>query len=80
MRKVLQIVFCLLAVLSVASVFFLGVYLGWLYALIGVACALLFACLMLLMKGGNPFRRPPEEPHPDFMNTDEENEELRKKK
>ena len=79
MRNIFQIVFCILSVLSVASVFFLGAFLGWLYALIGVAAAILFACLMLLMKNGNPFRRPPEEPHADFMNSDEENERLNKK-
>ncbi len=80
MRQIFQTIFCVLSVASVISVFFLGVYLGWLYALIGVGAAILFACLMLWCKNGNPFRRPPEEPHADYMNTDEENERLNGKK
>ena len=80
MRQIFQTIFCVLAVISVASVVLLGVLVGWLYALIGVGAALLFACLMLWCKNGNPFRKPPEEPHADYMNTDEENERLNGKK
>ena len=76
MRKILQIVFCILAVLSVASIFFLGAFLGLVYALIGVAAAILFVCLMLVCKNS----RSSEEPHADFMNTDEENDHLNGKK
>ena len=76
MRQIFQTVFCILAVLCVAAVPFLGVFLGWLYALVGVGGAILFACLTLWCKNGNPFRRPPEEPHADYMNSDEENEKL----
>ena len=79
MRKVLQTIFCILAVLSVAAVLLVGILAGWLYALIAVAAAILFACLMFWCKNGNPFRKPPEEPHADYMNTDEENDRLKKK-
>lgn len=80
MRQIFQVIFCVLAVASVAAIFFLGAFLGWLYAFIGVGAAILFACLMLWCKNGNPFSRPPQEPHTDYMNTDEENEEIRKGK
>ena len=80
MRQIFQTIFCILSVLSAASVLLLGVLVGWLYAFIGVGATILFACLMLWCKNGNPFRKPPEEPHTDYMNTEEENEEIRKKK
>ncbi len=80
MRNLLQIIFCILSVLCVAATLLVGVLVSWLYALIAAAAAILFACLMLWCKNGNPFRRPPEEPHADYMNTDEENERLNGKK
>ena len=79
MRQIFQTVFCVLSVLSVAAVLLVGILAGWLYALIAVAAAILFACLMFWCKNGNPFRKPPEEPHADYMNTDEENDRLNKK-
>ena len=80
MRQIFQTIFCVLSVLSVASILILGILCGWLYAFIGVGAAILFACLMFLCKNGNPFRRPPEEPHADYMNSDEENDRLNGKK
>ena len=80
MRQIFQTIFCVLSVLSAASVLIVGILCGWLYALIGAGAAILFACLMLWCKNGNPFRRPPEEPHADYMNTEEENERLNGKK
>ncbi len=77
MRQIFQVVFCICSVLCAAAAFFLGVFLGFFYALIGAGAALIFLLLTLLMKHGNPFRREEEEPHPDFMNTDEENERIR---
>lgn len=59
-RLVLQIIFCVLSVLSVASVIFLGLFLGWEYALIGIAAAALFGILMLWMKNSAP-QLPPED-------------------
>lgn len=78
MRKVLQMIFCILSALSVVAAFFLGVFLDLPYALIGVIAALFFLGLTLLVKNGNPLRRPSEEPHTDFMNSEEENEKIRK--
>ena len=74
-RLVLQIVFCVLSVLSVASVFFLGAFLGWVYALIGVALAVIFGLLMLRMKGGGE-----QTQGPDFSYGEEENEDEEEKK
>lgn len=67
MRTAFQIVFCLLSAACVVSSVFIWVYCGFLWFLVAVAAALLFACLMFLMKNGNPFRRTPKEPHPDYM-------------
>ena len=77
MKQVFQVIFCICSVLGVLAAFFLGVFLGFLYALIGVCAALFFLCLTLLMKNGNPFRRETEAPKTDFMLTDEENEQIR---
>lgn len=77
MKQVFQIVFCICSALCVIAAFFLGVFLGFLYALIGAAAALFFLCLTLLMKNGNPFRREKEEPKTDFMLSDEENDRIR---
>lgn len=77
MRKILRIVFCILSVFFVLFAFFLGVWKGFVYALIGAAGALLFFVLMLFAKEGN-FLKNPQEPHTDFMNSDEENEAILK--
>ena len=78
MRKILQMIFCILSAISVVAAFFLGVFFGFGFALIGAAAALVFLLLTLWAKYGNPFRRPKEEPHTDFMNSEEENEMIRK--
>lgn len=78
MRKILQMIFCVLSAISVVVAFFLGVFLDLPYALIGIAAALFFLVLTLFMKYGNPLRPPKEDPKPDFMNSDEENEVIRK--
>lgn len=70
MRTILQIIFCLLAVACVIAAVFLGVFLDLFYCLIAALGAAVFAALMLLMKNGNPFRKP-EPPKNDFMNTNE---------
>ena len=77
-RTVLQIIFCILASLAVVAASVLGILYGFFYFLVGAALALVFVMLMLLMKYGNPLRREKEEPHTDFMNSDKENEEIRK--
>ncbi len=70
MRTTFQIIFCLLAVACVIAAVFLGVFLGLLYCLIAVLGAAVFTILMLLMKNGNPFRKP-DPPKNDFMNANE---------
>ena len=77
MRKIFQIVFCILAALSVVAAFLMGAFWDFPYVLIGVAAALFFLILTLLMKYGNPFRRERKEPHADFMNSEEENARIR---
>lgn len=78
MFRVLRIVFCILACLSVAAIIPVGVIWDFSFSLIPVGCALLFALLMFWVKDGNPFDKPKEEPHTDFMNSEEENEKIRK--
>ena len=74
-RTVFQIIFCVLAAMSVVAASVLGVLYGFLYFLGGAVLALIFAVLMFLMKNGP---RKKEEPQPDFMFSDEENEAIRK--
>ena len=74
-RTVFQIIFCILAVLAVIAASVLGVLYGFLYFLGGAVLALIFAVLMFLMKNGP---RKKEEPQPDFMFSDEQNEAIRK--
>lgn len=76
MRKVFQMIFCVLSALSVLAAFFLGVFWDIPYALIGVGAALFFFVLTLFMKYGNPLSKD-KEPKVDFMNSDEENEKIR---
>ena len=76
MKKILQITFCILACLSVAASVLLGVFLGFAYCVIALAVAVLFAALMLFVKNGS--LKPKEEPRVDFMNSEEENERLRR--
>lgn len=49
--KVLRIICCLLAALSAAAALFIFVYLGWLWGIACVACAVGFSLLMILFKG-----------------------------
>lgn len=77
MRKVFQIIFCILSAISVVAAFLLGVYLDFPYAFIGVAAALVFLGLTLLCKYGIPFLH--QEPKIDFLNSDETNREIRER-
>ena len=74
-RTIFQIIFCILAALSVIAASVLGILYGFLYFLGGAVLALIFAVLMFLMKNG---AQKKEGPHTDFMNSDEENEAIRK--
>lgn len=75
MKQILRIIFCILSCLCIASAIFLWIYVGIWWFLLAVVLALVFAGLMLLCKEGNPFKKEP--PKPDYMNSDEENEEIR---
>lgn len=73
--KVLQVSFCILACLCVAAVVPVGIFLDW-YCLIPIGGAILFGVLTVAAKNG--FRREKPAPKTDFMNTEEENEQIRK--
>ena len=77
-RTVFQIIFSILAAISFLAAGILGFLKGLVYFFGGVAVTLVFVGLMLFMKYGNPLRREKEEPHTDFMNSEEENEAIRK--
>lgn len=70
--RILQIISCILACASVASIAFVGAFCELVYITIPIALAVLFAVLMVVFK-----RRadPPLPPRPDFMNSDAENKE-----
>ncbi len=73
--KIFRIVFCVLACLCVAATVVIGALFGFLWALVCIAGACVFGILMMLSKG----RSEPKPPaSPDFMNTDEENEAIRR--
>ena len=78
MKKILQIVFCLISGLFVVLATVLGIFFGLTAVLCCAGGALIFLALTFLMKYGNPFRK--EDPKPDFMNSDEENERIRQQK
>lgn len=77
MKKILQIVFCILSCLCVVSAFLLGAFFGILYCLIAFAGAAVFAFLMMLVKNGS--FRSRDIPKTDFMNTAEENDAIRER-
>ena len=76
MRKILQIIFCVLAVLCLAAGTILGVFYGLFGFLGGLLGAAVFALLMLFAKYGISLKEK-QPPKPDFMNSAEENEKLR---
>lgn len=76
MSKVLRIVFCILSCLCLASCAVVGAIFGFVYCLIPLGLAAVFAAVMFLFRN-EPWKKKPEQPKPDFMNTDEENECIR---
>lgn len=68
MRK-LQYVFCILSALCAASAIIVGMLTNFLYALIVVAAAVLFAVLMLIVKRK---LEPPAPKKRDFMDPEPE--------
>lgn len=71
----LRIVFCILACACVAAAVPIGIFYEW-WCLVPIAAAGIFALLMIAAKNG--FSRPKKEVKTDFMNTDEENERIRR--
>lgn len=72
--KILRIVFCILSCLCVAASVFIGVYYGLQWCLITLAGAILFGAGMFLAKN----KSEPKQRSTDFMNSDAENEQIRK--
>ncbi len=71
----LRILFCVLAVLCVAAVFPVAIFLGWTYCIACIGAAVIFGCLMIFFK--NKDTLPTQNLNaPDFMNSPEENERL----
>ena len=73
--KILRITFCILSCICVAAVVPIGIFFEW-YCLIPAAAAFAFAVLTVAAKNG--FRREKPAPKTDFMNSEEENEQIRK--
>ena len=72
---VLRVTFCILACICTAAAVPIGIFFEW-WCLVPIAAAFVFAFLMFGAKNG--FRREKPEAKTDFMNTDEENEKIRK--
>ena len=72
---ILRVTFCILACLCAACAVPIGIFFEW-WCLIPVVAAGVFA--MLMFGAQNGFSRPKKEIRTDFMNSDEENEQIRK--
>lgn len=70
MAKIFQIIFTVLAVLCIAAALPVGGFVGWIYCIILFLAGAAFAVAMLLVKGGNPFRK--QKPKPGGENATEE--------
>lgn len=73
---ILRVTFCILACICAATAVPVGIFFEW-WCLVPVVAALLFTLLMFAAKNG--FSRPKREIKTDFMNSDEENETIRKR-
>lgn len=73
--KTLKIIFCILSCLCVAASVFVGIYCGWEWFFLVIAGAAVFAGGMFWAKKKSD---PPPKPTADFMNSDEENEKIKK--
>lgn len=76
MKNFLRITFCLLACLSLGVTIVIFALFG-LWGFVPLGGAVVFTALMLLSKNGLPRREKPG-PKPDFMNSAEENERIRR--
>lgn len=72
--KVLKIIFCILSCICVAAAIFVGIYYGWEWFFVVIAGAAAFAGGMFWAKKKSD---PPPKPSADFMNTDEQNEQIK---
>lgn len=79
MSKFFRILFCILGCVSAASTVVVGALTNLIYCLIPVGATVVFAALMLLFKN-EPWKKKPEAPKPDFMNTKEENARINREK
>ena len=73
--KALRIIFCILACLCVAGAVPAAVFLGW-YALLFILGAVVFGVIMVIIKRATD----PKYVMTDFMNTDEQNAEIIRKR
>ena len=72
---VLRMIFCILACLCAAVAVPIGIFFEW-WCLIPIVAAFAFGLAMIMVK--NASAPSEEKTHTDFMNTDEENEKIRK--
>ncbi len=72
--KVLKIIFCILSCICVAASIFVGIFLGWEWFFVVIAGAAVFGGGMVWAKRKSD---PPPKPSADFMNTDEQNEQIK---
>lgn len=75
--KILRIVSCVLACLSVAAIVPVGIFSNLVFITIPIACAALFAFIMFFARSKSAPAPPAEV---DFMNTDEENAAIREER
>ena len=73
--KTLRVVFCLLSCLCLAACVLVFVYFSY-WGFVCLGGAVLFGLLMLGAKNG--FRRTPKPEKTDYMNSEEENERIRR--
>lgn len=71
MYKTLRIIFTILAALCAVSFIFIGVFVGFLYALYAAGAGVVFFGIMLLFKAKQEEKKAALEKHPDFMTDDE---------
>ena len=75
MKAVLRTIFCILSVLCVAAAVVIGMIFGFVWAIVCIAGAAVFAGLMLLAKR----EKAAPEGKPDFMMSEEENRAINEK-
>ncbi len=77
MYKTLRIIFTVLAALCAVSFLFIGVFVGFLYALYAAGAGVVFFGVMLLFKAKQEEKEAASEKRPDFI-AEEKNEKNEK--